>query len=59
MIFGRLWEQTGCAAVIEHLAAACGRGPGGDTQGPFDRQCARYKYRYPRIMQRSAVAAAD
>jgi hypothetical protein len=21
MIFGRLWEQTGCAAVIEHLAA--------------------------------------
>jgi hypothetical protein len=24
MIFGRLWEQTGCAAVIEHLAA--GRG---------------------------------
>src|SRR3954466_14215008 len=21
MIFGRLWEQTGCAAVIQHLAA--------------------------------------
>jgi hypothetical protein len=24
MTFGRPWEQTGCAAVIEHLAAACG-----------------------------------
>ena len=26
MIFGRLWEQTGCAAVIEHLAAGRGFG---------------------------------
>jgi hypothetical protein len=26
MIFGRLWEQTGCAAVIQHLAANRGFG---------------------------------
>jgi hypothetical protein len=26
MIFGRLWEQTGRAAVIEHLAAGRGFG---------------------------------
>jgi hypothetical protein len=26
MIFGRLWEQTGCAAVIQHLAADRGFG---------------------------------
>ena len=26
LIFGRLWEQTGCAAVIEHLAAGRGFG---------------------------------
>src|SRR3954454_22445907 len=26
MIFGRLWEQTGCAAVIQHLAAERGFG---------------------------------
>jgi hypothetical protein len=26
MIFGRLWEQTGCAAVIERLAAGRGFG---------------------------------
>jgi len=26
MIFGRLWQQTGCAAVIEHLAAGRGFG---------------------------------
>ncbi|HME20366.1 MAG TPA: hypothetical protein VKI44_03240, partial [Acetobacteraceae bacterium] len=26
MIFGRLWEQTGCAAVIKHLAADRGFG---------------------------------
>jgi hypothetical protein len=26
MIFGRLWEQSGCAAVIEHLAADRGFG---------------------------------
>jgi hypothetical protein len=26
MIFGRLWEQTGCAAVIEHIAAGRGFG---------------------------------
>jgi Transposase DDE domain len=26
MIFGRLWEQTGCAAVIKHLAAGRGFG---------------------------------
>src|SRR3954466_5956419 len=26
MIFGRLWEQSGCAAVIQHLAADRGFG---------------------------------
>jgi hypothetical protein len=33
LLFGRLWEESGCRAVIEDLVAACGFAlpPGGDA----------------------------